>query len=405
MRRSILLIAFSLAAYGQTALSLREAVSQALKTHPQLAAGAERITASEALRRQAALRPNPRLVLQTENLRAHGQPDFSFGQDADTFAYLSQVFETGGKRDRRVDAAASGVRQAQLERELVVRHIAARVKEAYWNAAGAERLHELLVETGRTFQQVVEFHELRVREGAMAEADLLRVRVEGERLAMSANAAALEAERARIQLFREMGQTEFPAVKFTDPLDDLGTAQVDADAGRALENRTEVKLARQAVEQMRAKVSLEQASARPDLDVLLGYKRTAGFNTVLGGVQVGLPFTNRNQGNVAAAEAEVRAAAASLAAAQALVRAEVSAARTDYELRRKQLTESLRSLREHAMESSSIALAAYREGGTDLLRLLDAERVRLEVEVLYHRTLAEYRQSVVALETAMGVEP
>ncbi len=96
---------------------------------------------------------------------------------------------------------------------------------------------------------------------------------------------------------------------------------------------------------------------------------------------------------------------ASLAAVEATVRAEVNAARTDCELRRKQLVESLRPLREHASESSGIAQAAYREGGADLLRLLDSERVRLEVEVLYHRTLAEYRQSVAALETAMGVEP
>ncbi|MCS6953927.1 MAG: TolC family protein [Bryobacteraceae bacterium] len=386
-------------------LSLREAVAEALARHPVLAAGAERVRASEALRLQAALRPNPRLFIQLENLRAYGAPGFSYGRDADSYLYVSQVFETGAKRERRVEAAAVTLRRAELERELLRRQIAARVKQAYWAAAGAQRQLEILLETGQTFRQVVEYHELRVREGAMAEADLLRVRLEGERLAIAANGAALEAERTRIQLFREMGRTEFPPVDFADPLEDPAPAPVVVDVAAALESRPEMQLARLAVEQARANLRLAEAHSRPDLDVLFGYKRTAGFNTLLGGVQWNLPVLNRNQGNIAAALAEVRAAESSLAATEALIRAEVRTAAVEYEARRRQLAESLRALREHAAESARIAQAAYREGGTDLLRLLDAERVRLETETLYYRTLAEYRQSAAALEAALGVEP
>jgi outer membrane protein TolC len=50
-----------------------------------------------------------------------------------------------------------------------------------------------------------------------------------------------------------------------------------------------------------------------------------------------------------------------------------------------------------------VARAAYREGGTDLLRLLDAERIHIELEVMNARKRAEYRQSLVGLETALGV--
>jgi outer membrane protein TolC len=58
-----------------------------------------------------------------------------------------------------------------------------------------------------------------------------------------------------------------------------------------------------------------------------------------------------------------------------------------------------------AAESARISRAAYREGGWDLLRLLDAERLRIETQSLYYQALAEYRQSIAELETAMGVEP
>jgi len=386
-------------------LSLRQAVSEALSAHPLLAAGAERTRASEAQRLQAGLRPNPRLILQLENLRAWGTPGWAYGRDADSFVYLSQLFETAGKRERRVEAAQLAVRRAELELELLRRQVAARVKQAYWVAVGAQRQHQILLQTEQTFRQVIEYHEHRVREGAMAEADLLRVRLEGERLAIAANAAALEAERTRIQLFREMGRTQFEPVELTEPLEAPAVPAVVPDPLRALEARPEMQLARLAVEQARAGLRLAEAGARPDLDLLLGYKRTAGFNTLLGGVQWNLPLLNRNQGTIAAARAEMRAAESSLAATEALIRAEVRAAAAEYELRRGQLLESSRLLRAQAAESARIAQAAYREGGTDLLRLLDAERVRLDTEMLYSRTLTEYRQSIAALETAMGVEP
>ncbi len=380
-------------------------MAEALRGHPLLAASGERVAASEGLKLQAGLRPNPRAYFQTENLRGHGAPPFSFSRDADMFAYVSQLVETAGKRARRLDAASAGVRRAELERELLARQIASRVRSAYWTAAGAQKLHELLLENEKRFRQVVEYHEVRVREGAMAEVDLLRVRLEGERLELAANAAALEAARARISLFREMGRPEFPKVAFSEPLEQAVAAPPAVDPARALAGRTELKIARQQVEQVRASLGLERAAARPDLDLLAGYKRTAGFNTLLAGVQVNLPLANRNQGNIVAAERELRAAEATLAAAEAVVKAEVEAAVREFEIRRRQVLETLPALRKRAAESSRISLAAYREGGADLLRLLDAERVRIEIELLYYRTLADYQQNLVALETALGVTP
>jgi outer membrane protein TolC len=84
------------------------------------------------------------------------------------------------------------------------------------------------------------------------------------------------------------------------------------------------------------------------------------------------------------------------------VLAEVAAAVNEVEIRSRQLSGSLRALREDASTSARIAQAAYREGGADLLRLLDAERVNLEVQLLYQQALAQYRHSVVVLETALG---
>jgi len=392
-------------AAAQSNLSLRDAVSAAMKDHPLLQAGKDRIEAAEGLRRQAGFMPNPRLILQSENARPYGNPAFVYWRDMDNFAYLQQTFETAGKRDRRVDLAAANVRRVELERELLERQIASRVKQAYWYAVGARRAEELLTEDVRNFQRIVEYHEVRVKEGAMAEADLIRVRIERERLLIALNGTALEAERARIHLFREMGQTQFPNVQFSDTLEPPNAAANPPDVSQALERRPELRLARQSVEVSRNNLRLQQVGAKPNVDVLFGYKRTTGFDTMLGGVQVDLPFHNRNQGNIAAATAELKASESSLAAAEALVKAEVEAAQKDYQLRWRQVSESFNTLRSQADEAARIADAAYREGGTDLLRFLNAQRIRIETQLLYFKALADYQQSVVNLETALGVAP
>jgi outer membrane protein TolC len=60
-------------------------------------------------------------------------------------------------------------------------------------------------------------------------------------------------------------------------------------------------------------------------------------------------------------------------------------------------------MRDSAVNISQIAAAAYAEGGTDLLRLLDAERARLEAELSLAQRAAEFRQSIARLEAAEGV--
>ena len=68
-----------------------------------------------------------------------------------------------------------------------------------------------------------------------------------------------------------------------------------------------------------------------------------------------------------------------------------------------EVADTLQPLRENATEISNIAQAAYQQGGVELLRLLDAERSRLEAETTWIDGMVAYQQSVVNLEAAQGV--
>lgn len=405
MKRVLAIFICALSAGGQEMLTLEAAVRGALESHPLLAEGRQRVESARGQLRQAPLTFNPRLILQAENYRSWGSRPIQTSRETDDFAYLQQTFETAGKRGKRAELASRGLRAAELELDVLRRNVARDVSLAYWAALGARRMHELLLESVKNFQKIVEYHEIRVREGAMAENDLLRVRLELGRLELAANNAALDAAKARIELFRAMGRTDFPEVRFAEPLQTGADEALAWNEQEALERRPEARLARERVEQARASLVLQQANARPNFDALFGFKRSMGENTLIAGLQWDLPVLNRNQGNIQSAAAGIKAAEANLAATEAIIRAEVQAAVAEYQTRRRQIREFVGRLVEGAGETAKVAQAAYRLGGADLLRLLDAERLRIEIELVNYRAWMEYRQSQEVLAYALGVKP
>ena len=198
------------------------------------------------------------MFLQTENLRNWSSIHSDNSQQTDTFAYLSQPIEVAGKRGLRTATADAARRRTEVEREVLERQIVVQVKRAYWNAVAASRIHGAILENLELFRQIIDYHEKRVREGALPEADLLRVQLEGERLRLAANTASLDADRARIELQRSMGQTEFPALQLTATLDAAFPAPA-VDVDKALRERPEMRLARQMREEATANLALQRA--------------------------------------------------------------------------------------------------------------------------------------------------
>lgn len=401
--RSFLLYQTVLLLSAQTSLTPEKAVEEALLNHNALASSSAHITASEGLRVQAGLKPNPRLFLQTENTRFNRSPPFRYGKETDNFAYLSQVIEAGGKRKRRINAANENVIGNVLALESLQTQVASRVLSAYWAAVGAEHLAESFKQGLKNLDRAVEFHRIRVQEGALPEADLIRIELEHRQVSISYQNALQDARRLKLQLFREMGVQEQPDTRLTAQLDEIPDPPPQ-DASE-IERRPDVRLSHQAIRQANSLTHLQRANAVPDPEVLFGYKRSTGFDTLIAGIQINLPFRNRNQGAIAAAVAEEAAAAASLRAVKQAAETEISILRGEFQQKKELVERMLPGLRQQAAETSRIAQAVYREGASDILRLLDAERTRLQAEAIYIRSLLEYHQADVSLRTALGLIP
>jgi outer membrane protein TolC len=279
------------------------------------------------------------------------------------------------------------------------------VRQTYWAAQGAQFLAKLYQEDSNYFRQIIAYHEARFHEGRLAEVDLLRVRLERERVHAAEARAQLESERSMLDLEREMASPDRTDWNLTEPfevLDPPTPAQPGADP---VLSRVEGQAAHLAIDEARANLKLQKAGGRPDLEVFAGYKRNLGDDTALVGLQWNLPIFDRNQGAVAAAGADNRAAEEDYVAVRQRLSAQLSIAQREYDMAREQYLQTFKPLRDQAVEISDISRAAYNEGGLDLVRLLDAERVRIEAEVSWVQALQSYHQSVVALEYSEGVQP
>jgi cobalt-zinc-cadmium efflux system outer membrane protein len=390
-------------------LSLGSALDQARTQNPQLAMARARVSEAEGMREQAGLIPNPTLYATSENTPLGGSQPFKFSRDTDDYVYLNQKIELGGKRSRRVAFASENVGQMSIQSEIAMRQLLARVATAYWMAAGAAALDKLYKREVSTLDDIVNYNSARVRKGATAEADLIRIQLESDRLQAQAQMAAEQARRSLIALYREMGATAFPeSVAFSDRLDDLAEIH-PPELQTVLRERPEMRAARAGVKQAEANFALQRANAIPDPQLMAGYKRFSGSaqfpgqNTLFFGFQVPLPIFDRNQGQIAAAQAKVIGAKDAVMDQEIAIRAEVESALSDYRSRRESLLKVLPRMTDRAALSDRIAAGAYRLGGADILRFLDATRMDIETQVLLVQTLTDYHKSVVNVELVTGM--
>lgn len=393
---------------GKT-LTLAEATTRARQQHPLLVAAKQRIAMAEGERLEAGLRPNPSLTISGENFPLDPpQNGFSFDRTIDWFATYTQTFERGNKRGLRLALADRNLAGAQAEVEALEKRLVYEVKAAYQKAAFERLRVELLRENLNNLQQLVKLNEIRVREGYTAEGDLIKVRVEAQRFDYQMRKAALDYEKAKIALLNTIGAGSFEladtAFELADTLDFQIAAFDPASLQEAALRQPQLVAAQSRIERARAQLQLEQARTRPDVTATFGYKRNGVDNALYGALSIPLPLYNRNQGMIARAQAEIEVAEAEVRHLRNQLLAELAAARRAVTLHQ-QLVETLRAdFLLQADEARNVSLAAYREGASDLLMVLDAQRTRSQAQELYFQALYDYQIAVHELERAAGIE-
>ena len=393
----------SCSAQAQNTLSLRQAIQVGLARAPEAHTSGDYVELQRAQITGAKLRPNPRLWISADDLNPWDK-SFDFPNTTEDYAYLSQNFELDGRRGKRVDYTQKGLRRTEAEQRLTLRRIAAAIANAYWSAAAMRAQAADWKQQLADFNRLVQYQSDRVKAGATAGVDLLRVQIERDRVALSYAQAERNADAASIELARATALPAAESATLTDALEQQRTVPALPIAA-AIEQRPDVQAALAAVTEAHSNVTLQHANGVPDLDFFAGYKRNVGADTIYTGVNIDLPFFNRNQGGVATAHAQVQLAEDHLAYIRLMARAQIATAVSGYTREQELVHGTLPGMDERAARNAAIIADAYRSGGADLLRLLDAERTLIDTRLLATQTWAAYQQAVVTLHLAYGEQP
>lgn len=367
--------------FAQEILSLEEALDRAgvesnlppssQSTNPRVYGPLAEEEAARAAIAQARLRPNPELTFEAENIAGTGA--FSGLQSSEYTLGFGQQIELGGKRSARIESAEASARVAGARRELTMAQLALTVRERYVQAVAAGQRASLA-------REIVE----RNRELARIARALVEVGREPPLRAMRAEAALAEAEAeletaeaedlAARQALAALWLADGTAPQVFETFPELAPALAPMDTSLPLH----LRLAGARADFAEAEVSRERSLGVPDPTVMAGARWFEDSNeqAFIVGITIPLPFSNRNQGNIAAAEAQARAAQAEEAIAEADYRLEFERARTLYLAAERRVETLAGASLPQAEEALRLVEIGYRNGRFPLIEVLAAAQAR-----------------------------
>ena len=399
----------------RTGLGLDTAIARALEREPSLRAVRSDIEAARGLQQQAGLHPNPTLTFERRDEPAGTDHLTSIG-----IQWPLDLF----RRAARVQTAERGLQATRLAVADRERGLVADVRLQYGVAAAAVRDVSVADELVAAAERQWDVVRARVDAGGTPplERDLLDVEL--RRLETGRLLAAGRADVALVQLKQLLGMSPEEPLLLRETLETLvagSTSEMAPPAPASMTARADVREAEARVTLADARVDQARREGRIDISLFGTYMRmdngfpqqgvsAAGalervrgqFNYVAGGAIVMLPLFNRNQGQIAAAEAERSGAEARREAAELAARAEVAAAQARDARAGRAVSLYAAGVRTLARQNLDVVRQTFDLGRATVFDVLTEQRRYLEIEQAYTTTLREAWEARAALKRALG---
>jgi len=424
-RHSRIAIPLVFAILRMQAETLPELIAISLKRNNELQAMRSRAVEARALVRQARLRPNPNLEASYSNgpiLGSTGETDFSVG--------ISQAIETGGKRLSRVSVAEAELREIEwqiADRERLLRTAIA-AAFADWlalsrNEANSRRLLELT-------RQGLALVTARVEQGEAAALEQSLLQVESNRIQADLIIFTSQRERAKLALLTVAGVSDAEAPPLSGDFQTLvdsfaGPLSQEQEIATALRSRPDLAALRAAEQTGERTIQLEKSNARPSVTAFsrfshshqqsdaFGYAtaRPIGAlipvsdrdNIITGGINIALPFKNRNQGNIEAAVARKDGARLRRVYLEQSIEREVRSALLRLSAARQASELFGQDVVALAEKNLAVIRKSYELGELRLLDVINEQRRFVELQRTYTETLKERVLAQIELDRARGV--
>lgn len=388
-------------------LSIDGALELAGVVSPALEAASADIRAAEAGRRVAALRPNPTVRTEAENVAGSGS--YRGTQSLEATTSLTLPIEIGGQRSARIAMADARTGRATIQAAIARADLRLNVIRAYAEAASAERRLVTARDQVRISNEILRAAQVRVQAGRASPLEAERANV----ARVNADATLTREERAvevaRFTLSRIIGRP------IAGQLDTDWFSRVPATYGplRPIECTGTLTMAAANADFAMADAGVRLAHSRrvPDVTIGAGARRLEQTNDTAAIFSLSIPIPLFNSGRAALSQATAERQSAD-------ARQRLTAIEVDQAIARAQADAA--NAATHAAATSGPALAAaeeaariarigYREGKFDQLDLLDAERTlaqtraaAIDALLSYHIVQAQLERLTARAPTTQG---
>lgn len=388
----------------RSTLTLKAGISRALATHPRVGAAAEAVRAARGSRLTARSWTNPTFNYQSEGSSGSAAGGSPLALDREVMAFGMLPLEPLYQLWPRASQASAEVRAAEADLAATRRMIVLDAASAFFSAASAQVSIDALLDVRIWLDSLVAYTRTRVREGAAAEVDLIRLEVEHGRAEIDLAMARVDFARARALLATLVGTDAFTLVVSVDTALSISPLpRREALLVVATTRRPEMQAANARLDAARSGVSVERSRIVREVGVMAGVKTMGGTRSLMTGFSLPVPLFDQNRGEIQRADAQRRIAAFERDQVERQVTADVNANYAAVQTLTEQLALMQGSLLRRAEEARRIAEAAYREGATSLVQVLDAARAFAEARQVYYRALFARQQSILELNAAIGV--
>ena len=290
-------------------LGLADLERMALEGNPTLAQAAAEIKAAEGKKLQAGIYPNP-VIGATGDENTPGPiirgGEFGF--------FVEQRLVTAGKLGKNRDVAEQERLQTETSAQAQKLRVLNSVRILYYEALGAERLVQVQTQLAELSQHAVKISQELLNVGAADRPDLLESEIEAERAEVSLALAQTAQTRVWRELAAVVANPSLMPIPLEGNLEEMPRLELEAAMSRLFSDSPEIRnseltIAREQAALQRAKVEkipdiLARGGLRKNRELLEAGGRPVGLE---GFFDVGfeIPFFNRNQGNVAAAQANL----------------------------------------------------------------------------------------------------
>ncbi len=375
-------------------LTYDKALELASSTNLAVAAARRQRAVREAAVQTARLSPNPELSTEFTRDTPHETLNFDL------------PVEFGGKRARRVDLAKEQLSLADVDVQVQLRRVRRELRAAFYSLLAADervRLADSLLDVARRFRDVAQG---RFDAGAAPRLEVLQADLGVARAETDVDLARSLRTSAQATLNGILNLPVQSTLTVSGTMDDnTAGASYESALALAITNNTDLlALDRQIAVEAR-RLDLLRAERTPTPVFSFGAVFNAPGEFTAGpraGFSIGLPFFNRNQGEIAGSIAVTSQLRAQRDATARVIESAVFAAMTRISTEQRRVDAYRQRLLPTATELSTLSEESYRAGRTSVLGAIEALRAVRELSREALQTALDLQISFAELEDLLG---